>query len=89
MSREGSSRRGKRTHLGEWGGRRGGVRRLNSGTGRTAGSRAGVDEGGRRLNFLRRGIASGFCRAGRREAEREWDSVWTLDFPAREQDGAR
>jgi len=27
MSREGSSRRGRRTHLGEWGGRRGGVRR--------------------------------------------------------------
>jgi hypothetical protein len=52
-----------------------------------AGSRAGGDEGGRRLNFLRRGIASGFCRAGRREAER--DSVWTLDFPAREQDDAR
>jgi hypothetical protein len=63
------------------------VRRLNSGTGRTAGSRAGGDEGGRRLNFLQRGIASGFYRAGRREVER--DSVWTLDFPAREQDGAR
>jgi hypothetical protein len=27
MSREGSSWRGRRTHLGEWGGRRGGVRR--------------------------------------------------------------
>jgi hypothetical protein len=78
MSREGSSRRGRRTHLGT--GRKQGRR----GRGRPAAALPPARYSGCRLDFAARGgempigTAAGFCRAGRRESER--DSSWEEGF---------